>query len=98
MAADDRNDSLSGVFFASEVLNEGFGTNNVKGSDTEEALWIEDIGLLHDFGCNWDSGIDRIRDDKNICLWAMFCNPLDQVTDNTGVDLEEVVAGHARLP
>ena len=97
MAANDWNNSFGRIFLSSEALNKGFGTNDVEGSDTKEALRVEDVGLLHDFCRNWDSRVDWVGDDENICLGAKFCNPLDQVANDTCVDLEEVITGHARL-
>ena len=53
--------------------------------------------LLEDFGSYRYSGIDRVGDDEHKGLGAGFGDAGDEISNYAGVDLEEVVAGHARF-
>lgn len=80
-----------------ELLGEGLGTDDVQSGDTEETARIEDASGLEDLGGNGDGGVDRVGDDEDQCLGAVLGNALDQVADDAGVDLEQIVTGHAGL-
>lgn len=41
---------------------------------------------------------DGVGDDQNEGLGGELGNALDEIPDNAGVDLEQVITGHARLP
>lgn len=97
VAADDGDAQLRGVLLASDLGDEGLGTDNIEGGDTKELLGVEDTGLLQDLGGNWDGGVDWVRDDENVCLRAVLCDALNEALYNAGVDLEKVVTGHTRL-
>jgi len=97
VTANDGNDGLRGVLLASDALDEGLGTDDVEGGDTEELLGVELAGLLEDFGGNGDGAVHGVGDDEDKGLGAVLDNALDQALDDAGVDLEEVVTGHARL-
>lgn len=53
--------------------------------------------LLEDFGDDRDSRVDRVGDDAHKCLGCELGSSSSKITDNAGVDFEEVVAGHTRL-
>jgi len=97
VAADDGNDGLRGVLLASDALDEGLGTNDVEGGDTEQLLRVELAGLLEDLSGNRDGAVDGVGDDEDESLRAVLDDTLDQALDDASVDLEEVVTGHARL-
>ena len=97
VTTNDRDDSLGWVLLASDALDKGLGTNNIEGGDTEQLLWVELASSLEDLGGNRDSAVDRVGDDENVGVGAGLCNALDQIADDTSVDLEEVITGHTWL-
>lgn len=97
VATNDGDDGLGRVLLASDALDEGLGANNVEGGDTEELLGVEDAGLLEDLSGNGDGAVHGVGDDEDEGLGAVLGDTLDQALDDAGVDLEEVVTGHARL-
>ena len=97
MASNDWNGELARVTLANNLSNEGLGTDNVQGSNTKETSWIEAFVLPKHLCGNWDGRVDGVGDDENKCLGAVISDPLDEALDNTGVDLEEIISGHARL-
>lgn len=82
---------------AGQLGDKGLGADDIESGDTEEALWVEDTGLLEDLGGNWDGGVDWVGDDEDECLWCDLGDDLNEALDNTSVDVEEIVAGHAWL-
>lgn len=88
---------LSGVLGRSDLGDESLGTDDVKSGHTEELLGVEDVGGLEDLGGDGDGAVDGVGDDEDVGLGAVLGYALDEVADDTGVDLEEVVTGHARL-
>jgi hypothetical protein len=82
---------------ASDALDEGLGADNVEGGDTEQLLGVEDAGLGEDLGGNGHGAVDGVGDDEDEGLGAVLGDTLDQALYDAGVDLEEIVAGHARL-
>lgn len=97
MTTDDGDGSLGGVGKLRELLSEGLGTDNVQSGHTEQALGVEDTSGLEDLGGNRDGGVDGVGDDQGEGLGGELGDTLDQVTHNTGVDLEEVITGHVGL-
>lgn len=97
VATDDGDNELLGVALASDLGNEGLGTDNVEGGDTEEALGVEDALGLEDLGGDGDSRIDRVRDDEDEGVGGDLSGDLNQTLDDAGVDVEEIITGHARL-
>lgn len=97
VTTDDRDDGLAWVTLAGDALHEGLGTHDIEGSDTEELLWVELAGLLEDLGGDRDGRVDWVGDDEDVGVRAGGGNALDEALDDAGVDLEEVVAGHAWL-
>jgi len=88
VTTNDGNDGLGWVLLAGDALHEGLGTDNIKGGDTEQLLWVELASSLEDLGGNWDSAVDRVGDDENVGVRASLCDTLDEIADDTGVDLE----------
>lgn len=107
--AEQRNDGLAGVttndgdvevcgvLLASDLSNEGLGTDNIECGDTEKLLGVEDTSGLEDLGGDGNCGVDGVGDDKDVCLGAVLGNALNEALDNAGVDLEQIVTGHTRL-
>lgn len=98
VASNNGDDGLAGILLASDGLHEGLGTNDIKGGDTKELLGVEDTGALEDLGSDWDGRVDGVGDDENVSLGAELGNTLDDVANDSGVDLEQVVTGHTGLP
>lgn len=97
VTTDNGHGSLRGVLELRELLGESLGTNNVEGGHTKQALGVEDTSGLEDLSGDGDGGVDRVRDDKDGGLGAELGDTLDEITNNAGVDLEEVITGHTRL-
>ena len=95
MPTDDRNDSLARILRTRQLSHEGFSTHDVEGGDAEEFLGVEFAGLGQDFGGDGDRAIDRVADDEDVGFGAVFGDAFDQALHDAGVDLEEIVAGHA---
>jgi len=97
VSTDDGDVQVRRVLLAGDLGDKGLGTDDIEGGDTKELLGIEDTGLLEDLGGDWDGGVDRVGDDQDVCLGAVLGDTLNQTLDDAGVDLEEVVTGHAGL-
>lgn len=97
MTTDDGHGSLGGVLKLGELLGEGLGTDNVKGGHTEQTLGVEDASSLEDLSGDGDGGVDGVGDNQDGGLGAELGDTLDEITHDTGVDLEEVVTGHTRF-
>lgn len=97
MATDDRDLDLGGVLLAGVFLGESLGTDNIQGGDTEETLGIEGASGFEDLSGNRDGRVNGVGDNQDESLGAEFGNTLNQVPDDTSVDLEQVVTGHTRL-
>ncbi len=97
VTANDRDGQLLGVGFPGDFSNEGLGTDNVEGGNTEEALGVEDALGLEDLGGNRDSRVDGVGDDEDEGLGGDLGSDLDEALDDTGVDVEQIVTGHSGL-
>ena len=97
VTANDRNGGLAGVALAGDLGNKGLCADNIESGDTEQLLGVELASGLEDLGGNGDSAVDGVGDDEDESVGAVFGDTLDEVSDDTGVDLEQVVTGHARL-
>lgn len=97
VTTNDRDGGLGRVVQAGELLSEGFGTDNIQSGDTEQALRVEDTGVLENLGGDGDGGVDGVGNDQSEGLGAELGDALDQITDDRGIDLEEVITGHTRL-
>ena len=97
VAADDWDIDFVGILGASEILNEGLGSDNVKSGNTEQLLGVKDSGSFERLCCDRDGGVDRVGDDEDVGVGAELRNTCDQCLHNAGVDLEEIISGHAWL-
>lgn len=73
--AEERNDGLAGVStndrdgealglgLASNASDEGLSTDDIKGGDSEQTLWVEDVLGLENLGGDRDSRVDWVGDD-----------------------------------
>lgn len=98
MTTHNRDSGLAGVTLStSGILHESLGTDDVEGGDTEQLLGIELASLLQHLGGDRDGAVDGVGDDQDVCVGSIFGDALNKTLDDAGVDLEEVVTGHARL-
>jgi len=97
VSTNDWDGSLSGVLLANEAGNEGLGSHNIEGGDTEELLGVEHLGALEHLGGNRDSRVHRVGDDEDVGLGGVLGNSLNEGLYDAGVDLEEIVTAHTRL-
>lgn len=95
--ANDRDLDLGRVLQAGIFLSEGLGTDNIQSGDSKEAFGVEDTVFLEHLSGDWDSGVNRVRDDEYKGLGAVLCDSRRQVADNTSIYIEKVVTTHARL-
>ena len=88
---------LGGVLLARVFLDEGLSADNVEGGHTEEALRVKDASGFEHLSGNRDGRVDGVGDDQNESLGGELGNALDEIADNAGVNLEQVITGHARF-
>jgi hypothetical protein len=53
--------------------------------------------LLENLSNNGNSGVDGVGDDTHVGLGGKLGSSDSKVTNNTSVDLEEIITGHTRL-
>lgn len=80
-----------------ELGNESLGSDDVEGGDSEDTLWVVNSGFLEHLGGDWDSGVDWVGDDSDKSLRGGLGDDGGQVTDDSGVGVEEIVTGHSWL-
>ena len=97
MTTDDGNDQILGAGLAGDLSDEGLGTDNVESGNTKEALGVEDALGLEDLGGDGNGRVHGVGDDENESLGCDLGGDLDQALDDTGVDVKEIIAGHAGL-
>jgi hypothetical protein len=97
VTADNGDSEILGLCLAGDLCDKGLGTDNVEGGDTEQLLGVENLLGLEHLGGDGDCRVDRVGDDKDEGVGGDLSSGLDQALDNAGVDLEEVVSGHAGL-
>jgi hypothetical protein len=97
VTANNGDGGLAGVALAGDLSDKGLCTDNIEGGDTEQLLGVELAGGLEDLGGDGDSAVDGVGNDEDKGVRAVFGNTLHEVSDNAGVDLEQVVTGHTRL-
>lgn len=86
VATDDGDDGVLRLG-AGNAREEGRGTDNVEGGDTEEALRVVDAGLLENLGDDGDSRVDRVGDDSETGLRRNLGSGLGEVANDRGVGL-----------
>jgi hypothetical protein len=74
--------------------DKGIGAQDVEGGDAAEFAGVVDTGAFQDFGGDGDGAVDGVADDGEDGFGAVDGTLLDEALDNTGVGVEEVVAGH----
>jgi hypothetical protein len=97
VTTNNRNGGLAGVALTGDLSNKGLGADNIESGDTEKLLGVELAGGLEDLGGDGDGAVDGVGDDEDKGIRAVFGDTLHEVSDNAGVDLEQVVTGHTRL-
>jgi hypothetical protein len=97
LATNDGDVEVCGVLLASDLSNEGLGTDDVECGDTEQLLGVKDTSSLEDLGGDGYCGVDGVGNDEDVCLGAVLGDALDKALDDTGVDLEQVVTAHTGL-
>ena len=97
VTANNRNVEVLGLLLANNLGDKSLGADNVEGGDAKEALGVEDVLGLEDLGGDGDGRVDGVRDDEDVGLGGDLSGNLDQALDDAGVDVEEVITGHARL-
>ena len=96
VATDHRYVGLGHIKFL--VLgNKGVGTDDVQGGDAEEPLLVVDPLGLQGLGEDRHGGVHRVGDDQEHGLRAGLGAGICQALYDAGVDVEEIVTGHAGL-
>jgi hypothetical protein len=86
VATDDSHDGVIGGS-TSDRSQEACSTDNVKGSDTEDAAGVEDTSLFEGPGNDGDGGVDGVGDDKDVSIGSNTGDSRSKVADNGGVGL-----------
>ena len=97
MTTDDGNGQFLRAGLAGDLSDKGLGTDNVESGNTEEALGVEDALGLEDLGGDGNGRVHGVGDDEDESVRCDLGGDLDQALDDTGVDVEEIIAGHAGL-
>ena len=97
MSSNNRNYRLTRVLLARELRHECLSPHHVKSGDAEQLLGVEDAGGFEDLGRDGNGAVDGVGDDEDVGVGAVGGDAFDEVADDAGVDLEEVVTGHARF-
>jgi len=97
VTTNDGDGQLLGVSPASDLGNEGLGTDDVEGGDTKETLGVEDALGLEDLGRDGDGRVDGVGDDENEGVRGNLGSDLNQALHNASIDVEKVVTSHTRL-
>jgi hypothetical protein len=97
MATNDGNLGLGRVLLGREFLSKGLCANDIKGRNSEKTLRIENTGRFEHLRSDWNSRVDWVRDDEDKGLGGEFSDALSQVSHDSSVNLEEVIAAHARF-
>ncbi len=71
--------------------------DDIEGGNAEQALGVVDAPGLEDLGDDRYGRVDGVGDDEDVGIWSRFSRGLGEVTNDGGVSVEKVVAGHARL-
>ena len=96
VAADDGDVNL-GRLQAVLLGVERLGADAIEGGDAEEPLGVVHALLLENLRRDGNGGVDGVGDHVDHRLGAIRGDGLGEARDDAGVDLEEVVAGHAGL-
>ena len=97
MTADNGNGGVCRNLGADDLSDEGLCADDIECGHTEEPLRLEDARIFKNLGSDWYGAVDRVGDDQEVRFGAVSDDTGDQVSHNAGVDLEEVIAGHARF-
>ena len=97
MSTNNRDRRLRRVLLARDLRHERLRAHDVERGDAEQLRWVEDARVLEDFGRDGHRAVDGVGDDEEVGFGAEFGGAFDEVADDAGVDLEEVIAGHAGL-
>lgn len=97
MSTNNGDCELPGVLLARDLSGKGGRADDIQSSDTKEFASIKSVVGFQNLGGNGDSGVDGVRDNKNVGLGAKLSNTSDQGSDDSGVLGEEFISGHAGL-
>lgn len=97
MSTDNGNSRISRIPLTRELLRERLRAHDIQRRHAKQLLWIELASLLEYLCGDENGGIDRVGNDQDEGLRAVLDDAVDERLDDPGVDLEEVVAGHAGL-
>lgn len=97
VSTNNGDSKLRAGLLAGDLSNKGLSTNDIKGGDTEESLGVEDALGLQNLGGDGDCRVDRVGDDEDVGLGSDLGGNLDEALDDAGVDVEQVITGHAGL-
>ena len=96
VSTDDRYVDVGDVQ-AALLGDKGVCADNIERGNTHDLPRVVASSLLHDLSGNRDSRVDWVGNDVDDGVRAVRSDALDKALDDTGVDVEEIVAGHARL-
>mmetsp|Transcript_23178 Transcript_23178/g.41172 ORF Transcript_23178/g.41172 Transcript_23178/m.41172 type:complete len:219 (+) Transcript_23178:606-1262(+) len=71
--------------------------HHIQGGHSKQLLRVVLASRFQHLRCDGDGGVDGVGDDGDPGVGAVVCNTLDKSAHDAGVDVEEVVTGHAGL-
>ncbi len=83
---------------AYEVYHKCVRSNNIKCSNTKQTFRVIYTGDLQHLSSNGHSGIHRVADYIDDCMWTMLCNTFNQCAHNSSIDVKQVIPCHSWLP
>ncbi len=93
VTTNDRDrDSLTSL-----LASKGVGTELIKSGDTKELLGVVSTGLLQRLGPDGNGGVNRVGNDEESSVGALLGTLGSNSVVNVGIDVEEIVTGHAGL-
>ena len=80
-----------------DLGHESGSTNNIEGGDTEKTLGVVNSFCLEDLCNDRNCGVHWVGDNKDVCIGSRFSSGFGEISDNGGIGVEEIIAGHAWL-
>jgi len=90
VSSHDRNNEVSGGVAGSDFCGESRSTHNVKSSNTEKSLWVENFMCFENFCDDGDSRVDGIGNDEDECVGTVCGDTLCQISNNPSVNFEKI--------
>ena len=71
--------------------NKCAGSDDIKSSHAKDSFWVINSMKFKDFTNDRNSGVDWIGNDTNEGFWAVFGTSICEPSNNTSIDVEEII-------